>query len=79
MPKDATTQLIYETNALLREMRVDVSYIKNRVEEHKEEIQEIKKDVEEVKSFRKTSLAFVSLIAFVCSAVASKVLANLGL
>lgn len=79
MPKDVTTQLIYETNALLREMRVDVSYIKNRVEEHKEEIQDIRKDVEEVKSFRKTTLAFVSLVAMIGSALATKVLANLGL
>lgn len=80
MPKPDTTQLLYETNAMLREMKVDVSYIKQNFENHKRTVEEdiriVKDEVADMKTFKAKVVMVWGIIVFVLSTVANKVLAN---
>lgn len=65
---------------MLREMKVDVSYIKQNFENHKRTVEEdiriVKDEVADMKTFKAKVVMVWGIIVFVLSTVANKVLAN---
>ncbi len=72
-----TTNLLYETNAMLREMRVDVSYIKTNMTELKETVKTHGEELEDQRTFKAKVIMIWGFIVFILTSVAHKVIASL--